>query len=131
MASGIFQGAKGIALGVVGITALYHSAKAVTLLASVVGKVFAMIEDKIRETDHTKTKKSGDDTWRVEDLLSVNRETWKNIGIQALKTVAFATASMYVMNRFFPSVVVDANTLLNRVLPIQFTSNTILKYAGI
>jgi|KBSSwiStaDraftv2_1062776.scaffolds.fasta_scaffold1417636_1 hypothetical protein len=124
----------GVIVGTAGVTLLYHSAKVVVLLASIVGKVFATLEDKVRDkSDHTKPRDPNAEDWKVEDVLPVEKRDWQKIAIDALTTVVLATFAMYVINRFCPSVVADANKLLHRAVPLQFTPNHIplTRYAGI
>lgn len=134
MASGVFNVAGRTCLGVLGVTALYHSAAFVGSISCAVVKgvlQLAHMAQFYEMKELTPPKNQPSLFERVFQVTTTNTP-WVDLGLQTLGNVIVATASMYALNKFFPSTVTDANELLHRVVPIQFTPHHIplLKLAG-
>jgi hypothetical protein len=50
---------------------------------------------------------------------------WTSLAVAGLKNAAAATAAIFVLNRWAPSVVANANKIVGYVIPIQFTAGSL------
>ena len=120
MLYGIPQAAGKIALGMAGVTVLAASANSVTILAEAVRRAISQGYNWAIGTDPLARRNK--DAWDFRDFTPYSStRDWTSLGIAALKNVVVGTAALYVANRFCPSLVTSANSLLHHVVPIQFT----------
>jgi hypothetical protein len=129
MLYGLPQAAGKVALGLAGVTVLAASANSVAIVAEAVRRAFVQGIDLIRgidDRDINPDRPSKVDEWHVRALMPYGRtESWTALGIAALQNVIVGTAALFLAHRFFPCIVADANTLLHRAIPIQFTPHHI------
>ncbi len=127
MLNGLPQTAGKIISGVAGVTVLAANANTVAILAEVVRRAVSQLY--AMRPGATPAPK-GNDEWKLKDFTPYSStKGWQSLGIAALKNVVVGTAALYVAHRFCPSLVTNANSLLN-VVGIQFTPhNPLLKLA--
>lgn len=119
------QATGGAALGLLGIVALSSSARLVLLLANSVGKIFAQVKSAMSDPDTSTPKVEEKSPWDLKQLLPYTEADWSTIFAQGLMNLVLATASMFLINRYSPSLVTEANKFLARCVPIQFTPDHI------
>ena len=124
MLNGIPQTAGKIAVGVAGVTILAASANTVAILVESVRRASVQANDYFFGQDNSIN--SIDNSWGMRVLFPYRRtQDWKQLGLAALMNVVTGTAALYLANRYCPALVTNANSLLNHVVPIQFTPDNI------
>ncbi len=132
MLHGIPQVAGNVLLGVAGVTVLAASANAVAILAEAVRRASVQLYDAATGNDSTKT--ATDNSWGMRALVPYcGAKDWTTLGTSAVKNIIVGTVALYVANRFCPSLVTNANSLLHRAVGIQFTPHhiPITKFFGL
>jgi hypothetical protein len=124
MLYGIPQAAGKVALGLAGVTLFAASANAVAIIAEAVRRAVVQIYDKSPWGTADRPLNPPTDTGVMLYLRTVfpysKTESWDLVKGGVLNAI-FGTAVIFLAHRYCPSFVVDANNLLRKAVPIQFT----------
>jgi hypothetical protein len=125
MLYGIPQAAGKVALGLAGVTLFAASANAVAIIAEVARRAVVQLYDKTPWGTENRPVNPPTDKGVMLYLRKVlpysKTESWGELLTAGFINVLVGTAALFVAHRYCPSFVVDANNLLRKVSPIQFT----------
>jgi hypothetical protein len=113
------------------VVLLGASANTVALLAEAVRRVIRQSYEKLMNVPSEVTRQKD---WQLRAFTPYrNVEDWQTLALYTLYNTIAATIALYLANRFMPSLVTNSNSLLNKVVPIQFTPSHIplTKFVGL
>ena len=122
MLSSIPSTALKVAKGLTGVT-LFGAAAATTILlvAEVVRRGTVSLAGFATKEENLPSLEK----WGFGFLTTYSSASKTDLAWTAAYATALSVGSLFLMNRFAPSVVVDANWLVSKVAPVQFTPSNL------